>query len=178
MIVKLLRGGAPYFQRKANSHLPRHTRYIAGEDVVIPWPEDDAKTYQAFSGDTSRLDVEYQTYTPSLYDEPLPQAGILDELRNDKYARDREWHEDEYVRMKILEDARAAWYQQRKLHTPMQELAEQKMQTAEKRAEEIKSQGLTDETIQVILQTQRANGSVARRKKALAAETCEDCPST
>ncbi|EXJ81671.1 hypothetical protein A1O1_07736 [Capronia coronata CBS 617.96] len=167
VIVKLIRGGAPYLQREPYSPLPRHTRYIAGEDIEIPWPEVDAPTYQAFESDTHRFDVEFQSFMPSLYDPPLPRSEILDELRDDKYARDREWHDDEYVRMKVLEDARAAWYQQRKLQSPLEQLAEHKLKLAEKRAEEIKKRGLDEETLRIIMET--AQSKAPRRQKPLAA---------
>lgn len=166
VIVKLLRGGAPYLQREPYSPLPRHTRYIAGEEVEIPWPEVDAPAYQTFESDTTRFEVEFQSYVPSLYDPPLPRSGILDELRNDKYARDREWHDDEYVRLKVLEDARASWYQQRKLQSPLEQLAEHKMKLAEQRAEEIKKRGLDSETMRIIMETQRTKTSPKRRTLA------------
>ncbi|KAG9779511.1 hypothetical protein ABEF93_005290 [Exophiala dermatitidis] len=167
VIVKLLRGGAPYFQREAYSPLPRHTRYVAGEDIEVPWPQVDIPTYQAFEADTSRFDVESQSFIPSLYDPPLPRSGILDELRDDKYARDREWHDDEYVRLKVLEDARAAWYEQRKLQSPLEQLAEYKLELAQKRAEEVKKQGLPEETLKIILETKQSKPQ--RRQKTLAA---------
>ncbi|EXJ77726.1 hypothetical protein A1O3_09955 [Capronia epimyces CBS 606.96] len=166
VIVKLIRGGAPYLQREPYSPLPRHTRYIAGEDVEIPWPEVDTPTYQTFDCDTNRFDVESQSYIPSIYQPPLPRSEILDELRADKYARDREWHDDEYVRMKVLEDARAAWYAQRKLQSPLERLAEHKRKLAEKRIEEIKRQGLSDETMRIISEAQRTKRP--RKQTALA----------
>lgn len=149
VIVRHIRYGAPYFQRKPYSPLPRHTRYIAGEEIEIPWPEDDAPTYQAYDGDTIRLDVEAQTFTPSLYTAPL-RPGIMDELRRDKYSPNRKWHEDDYVRMKILEDARARWYTERKVTTPKDELAEEKKRLAAERAAQIKKQGVSDQTWSLI----------------------------
>ncbi|KAJ9498377.1 hypothetical protein H2202_006064 [Exophiala xenobiotica] len=164
VIVKHLRGGAPYIQRPTYSKLPRHTRYIAGEEIEIPWPEDDSTSYQAYAGDTTRYDVESQTYNPSLWVAPLPQAGILDELRNDKYARDREWHEDEYVRMKILEDARARWYEQRKVTTPEAEWAEEKKRLAAQKAESVKAMGVSDVTADIIRRTQAEKRTSKRRR--------------
>ncbi|KAI1616135.1 hypothetical protein EDD37DRAFT_99522 [Exophiala viscosa] len=158
VIVKHLRGGAPYFQREANSSLPRHTRFIAGEDVEIPWPEDDPQKYQIFNGDTSRFEVEYQSYTPSLDERNpvLPHPSIVDELNEKKYDRDRAWHEDEYVRLKVLEDARAVWYESRKLKTPAMELAEEKKRVAAQRAEEVKQRGVTEATIRLFKEVKSA----------------------
>lgn len=159
VVVKHLRGGAPHIQRAPNSNLPRHTRYISGENTEIPWPEDEPQNYQIFNGDTSRFEVEHQSFTPSLFKKPLPHRGILDELNNDKYARDRAWHEDEYVRMKVLEDARAVWYESRKLTTPEMELAEEKKRVAAQRAEEIKQRGVTDETVRLLKEVKSARKS-------------------
>ncbi|KAK6376021.1 hypothetical protein LTS17_007272 [Exophiala oligosperma] len=149
VIVKHIRYGAPYFQRMPYSQLPRHTRYIAGEDIEIPWPEDDGPTYQAYDGDTLRLDVEAPTFTPSLYTAPL-RPGIMDELRKDRYSPNRKWHEDDYVRMKILEDARASWYTERKVTTPKDELALEKKRLAAERAAQIKEKGVSDQTLSLI----------------------------
>ncbi|KIX05048.1 uncharacterized protein Z518_05920 [Rhinocladiella mackenziei CBS 650.93] len=167
VIVQYIRGGAPYFQREAHSPLPRHTRYIAGEDIEIPWPEPEIPSYQAWPSDTSRFEVEHQSFMPSLYYPPLPHPEILNELRNDKYARDREWHEAEYTRMKILEDARAAWYQQRKLQSPKEQLREQRIKDASQKTKEIKERGMSDETIRIIRELQMSKKS--RTAKTLAA---------
>ena len=164
VIVRYVRGGAPYLQRAQNSPLPRHTRYVAGEDIVIPWPEVDAPSHEAQPGDTMRLDVDRQTYTPTLYEPPLPQASILDELRGDKYARDRKWHEDEYVRMKVLEDARASWFESRKLHTPQEELSERRRNEAVQAARKRRAKGPGPSTLKIIQQTMEEN---TRKKKTM-----------
>jgi large subunit ribosomal protein L24 len=166
VIVRHVRGGAPYLQREQNSPLPRHTRYVAGEDIMIPWPEVAAPSDEAQPGDTMRLDVERQTYMPTLYDPPLPQTSILDELRGDKYARDRQWHEDEYVRMKVLEDARVAWFESRKLHTPQEELSEKRRNEATLAAEKRRAKGPSPSTLKIIQQTLEEN---KRKKKTMLA---------
>ncbi|KIW31424.1 uncharacterized protein PV07_03074 [Cladophialophora immunda] len=167
VVVKHIRGGAPYFQREPNSPLPRHTRYIAGEDVQIPWPEVEAPTYQAFEGDTTRYDVESQTWTPTIYQPPLPSQEIFDDLtEDDKYRRDRAWHEDEYVRMKILEDARAEWFKERKIQGPLAKMAEEKLKTVAERAEAVKQAGMSEETRKVLLEEMSAARGRRRQKSA------------
>ncbi|KIW18587.1 hypothetical protein PV08_02875 [Exophiala spinifera] len=161
VIVKHIRYGAPYLQRLPYSQLPRHTRYIAGEDIEIPWPEDDAPAYQAYEGDTLRLDVEAQTFQPSLYTAPL-RPGIMDELRTDKYSPNRKWHEDDYVRMKILEDARSRWYTERRITTPKDELAQEKKRLAAERAAQIKEHGVSNQTLSLI-------GEILRQKEGKSA---------
>ncbi|OAG42320.1 hypothetical protein AYO21_03488 [Fonsecaea monophora] len=164
VIVKHIRGGSPYFQREPNSPLPRHTRYVAGEDIQIPWPEVEAPKYQAFEGDTTRYDVESQTWTPTIYQPPIPSPEIFDDLTaEDKYRRDRAWHEDEYVRIKILEDARAEWFKERKIQGPLAKLAEEKLKTVAQRAEAIKQAGMSEETRKLLLEEMKA----ARERRRL-----------
>ncbi|EXJ71578.1 uncharacterized protein A1O5_05386 [Cladophialophora psammophila CBS 110553] len=167
VIVKYIRGGAPYFQRAPNSPLPRHTRYVAGEDILIPWPEVEAPRYQAFEGDTTRYDVESQTWTPTIYQPPLPSQEIFDNLtEDDKYRRDRAWHEDEYVRMKVLEDARAEWFKERKIQGPLAKMAEEKLRIVAERAESIKQAGMSEETRKILME--EMNAAKGRRLKASA----------
>lgn len=155
VIVKLLRGGDPYFQREPNSPIPRHTRYIAGEDIEIPWPEVDIPIDEAFDGDTRRYDVEQPTWTPTLFAPPLPN-GIFDELYSDRYSKLRRWHQDEYVRMRVLEDARAMWYAERKIQSPLQRRREEILKVAAQRAEEITRAGMSEETRRLIQETRVA----------------------
>ncbi|EXJ59140.1 hypothetical protein A1O7_06571 [Cladophialophora yegresii CBS 114405] len=179
VVVKLLRGGAPYIQQPPNSPLPRHTRYIAGEDIEIPWPKLEVPSYQSYEGDTTRYDVESQTWTPTLYAPPVPPAAFDNLIEDEKYKRDRLWHDDEYVRMKVLEDARAEWYMERKIQGPLDTLVAEKIRQASQRTEAIKAAGMSEETkahiaeqmsrgvAEGILQAQVK--SVPRRKKVEAA---------
>ena len=155
VIVKLIRGGAPYMLRDPNSPLPRHTRYIAGEDVEIPWPEVEVYPYQEYEGDTTRYDVESLTWQPSVYDPPIPTGpgshDIFAELyKGEKYKKDRKWHEDEYVRTKVLEDARAEWYKERKIQGPLDTLRDERIRQAGERTEQIKAMGMSEETKMLI----------------------------
>lgn len=116
VIVKLLRGGSPYQEREYGSNLPRHTRYIAGEDIEIAWPDAEIPEQERHPVDTARYDVEAETYLPSIFQPPLP-GEVMDELR-EKYGRMRMRHDDEWMKKKIIEDARSAWYEQRKMVVP------------------------------------------------------------
>lgn len=122
VIVRHLRGGAPHYEREYGSNTPRHTRYIAGEDVEIEWPEPEIAEHERQVYDTARRDVEDETYVPSIFHTPLPE-GVERELM-DPYARSRRRHDNDWIQRKIVEDARSAWYEQRRLVTPKQEYLE------------------------------------------------------
>ncbi len=116
VIVRHLRGGAPHYEREYGSNIPRHTRYIAGEDIEIDWPEPEIKEEEREINDTARREVEEITFFPSVLSAPLP-PGVEDELIK-PYSTDRLRHEKEWVTRKIVEDARSMWYEERKAVTP------------------------------------------------------------
>jgi hypothetical protein len=141
VLVHSIQGDGPYIQREPGSPLPRHTRYIAGSDTEIPWPEVEIHHMAAFPVDTRRFELERRTYTPSVQHDPLPHSSILDELRP-KYRIDRTGHEYDYVARKIIEDARSKWYEDRGIHTPAMELLqklreESKLRTKEQETAEV-----------------------------------------
>lgn len=111
-----LRGGAPHYEREYGSNIPRHTRYIAGEDVEIAWPEAEIQEREAQPFDTTRRDVEDETYVPSISRNPILE-GVQDELIR-PYDRLRRRHDKDWIQRKIVEDARSAWYEQRRMVTP------------------------------------------------------------
>ncbi|KAJ9607526.1 hypothetical protein H2200_007604 [Cladophialophora chaetospira] len=168
VVVKLLRGGAPYKAQDPNSPLPRHTRYIAGEDIEVPWPEVEIPSYQAYKGDTTRYDVEAKTWTPTVYNAPVPTAAWEDLSQVIKYRRDRTEHDEEYVRMKVLEDARAEWYMRRKIQGPEDTLIEEKKRLAAQKTERIKQMGMSEQTREVIEQMMREPKPKRRKAKAVA----------
>lgn len=135
VLVDILVGDAPYIQREPGSSLPRHTRYAYGSEIEIPWPTVDVPAMRPFPGDTRRLEVEKRTYTPSVQRNPLPQLSIIDELRP-KYRIDRMSHEHDYVRRKIVEDARSKWYEGRGINTPAMELQQKVRERSVLRAQE------------------------------------------
>ena len=165
VVVKLVRGGAPYLQRSENSPLPRHTRYIAGEDIEIPWPKVEAPDYDAWEGDTSRYDVENRTWTPTVYHPPVP-TGVFEDLigPENKYSKSRRWHDDEYVRMKVLEDARSSWYMGRRIEAPVQKLREEQKRRAAARVERIKQAGMSEKTIRIVEMAMNQGPVMTRRK--------------
>lgn len=135
VLVHSIQGDGPYLQREPGSPLPRHTRYIAGSNTEIPWPEVEIHHMGAFPGDTRRLELERRTYTPSVQHDPLPHSSILDELRP-KYRIDRMGHEYDYVARKIVEDARSKWYEDRGIHTPAMELLQKMREESNLRAKQ------------------------------------------
>jgi large subunit ribosomal protein L24 len=158
VIVKLIRGGAPYEQREMRSNVPRHTRYIAGEDIVIPWIEETIEDMATYEGDTTRLQVEHESWTPTIYDSPLMSEAsvasghdIFNELfEEQRYSRARETHDEEYVKMKVLEDARAEWYKARKLQSPTQRLVEENQEKVVKMRMQQREEGMSEETRRII----------------------------
>ena len=115
-VVRHLRGGAPHYEREYGSNIPRHTRYIAGEDFEIAWPDAEIQEREAQPYDTTRRDVEDETYVPSIFRNPL-QPGVENELIR-PFDRARRRHDKGWMQRKIVEDARSAWYEQRKFVTP------------------------------------------------------------
>ncbi|KAL8723946.1 MAG: hypothetical protein Q9166_008212 [cf. Caloplaca sp. 2 TL-2023] len=85
--------------------LTKNRRYIAnyidprsGRKHYIPWPEKEKPDFEDNDDDTLRIDVEQETWVPTLLRAPMP-SGVIDELRN-KYSKFRTRHEDSYIEMK------------------------------------------------------------------------------
>ncbi|KAL2808733.1 hypothetical protein BJX63DRAFT_21826 [Aspergillus granulosus] len=104
VLVEHIRGGGPFLEREHGVDIPKHTRYIAGEDIEIPWPRPDPANLKDEVWDTLRMEVETPTWVPSLTSAPFP-SSVLDELRN-KYSKYRTRHDPEYVAKKRLEDVK------------------------------------------------------------------------
>lgn len=121
VLVEHVYGGEPFLERPYGSTTPRHTRYIAGENIEIPWPaEDKAPQFRDEPWDTLRMEVETPTWVPSLLHPPF-ESSILDELRN-KYSKYRTRHDPEWVEAKKLEDYKEEYLKSRTLLTPKGEL--------------------------------------------------------
>ena len=101
--------------------MPRHTRYVSGLDIEIPWPHYPARHMDDKEADTLRIEVETRTWTPSLLYEPFP-SRVLDELRN-PYSKYRTRHDPRWVREREIEDLRNEFLATRTLLTPRGELA-------------------------------------------------------
>lgn len=116
VVVRQVFGGAPYEQREEGSNLPRHTRYFENTDgtqTVIDWPEEDSERYYTQSCDTTRDLVEEVTYYPNLNEEMPLADGVIDELRNPHSRARKDWDDTEFMKKKMLEDARRDWFNRR-----------------------------------------------------------------
>lgn len=73
-------------------------RYVAGTEprIYIPFPEKPIEENMEYEIDTLRIEVEEKTWTPTLFQPPMP-TSIIDELRN-KYSIFRERHDEGYIR--------------------------------------------------------------------------------
>lgn len=120
MIVEHIYGGGPILEREHGIETPRHTRYIAGEDIEIPWPRFEKPAFKDEEWDTLRMEVETPSWVPSLHYAPFPPS-VLDELRN-KFSKYRTRHDPEFVEQKRLEDLKKEYLQSRSLMTPRGEL--------------------------------------------------------
>lgn len=120
VLVEHVYGGEPLLERPYGTDTPRHTRYIAGEDIEIPWPRSDPAEQKDEEWDTLRMEVETPTWVPSLQNPPFP-SSVLDEIRN-KFSKYRTRHDPEWVEQKKLEDYKMEYLQSRSLLTPKGEL--------------------------------------------------------
>lgn len=73
-------------------------RYVAGTEprIYIPFPEKPIEENTEHEIDTLRIEVEEKTWTPTLFQPPMP-TSIIDELRN-KYSIFRDRHDEGYIR--------------------------------------------------------------------------------
>lgn len=107
-------------------------RYIPGLGTRIPWPTKEPETHQDHDDDTLRMEVEAQTWVPTLLRPPMP-SSVIDELRN-KFSVFRTRHDEDYIAKKKAEDAET---QRRKsmgavMRTPIKQL--NRKERAEKKA--------------------------------------------
>ncbi|KAA8644832.1 hypothetical protein EYZ11_007926 [Aspergillus tanneri] len=120
VLVEHVYGGGPILERVYGSDTPKHTRYIAGEDIEIPWPRSEPPAAKDEEWDTLRMEVETPTWVPSLHNAPFP-PNVMDELRN-KFSKYRTRHDPEWVEAKKMEEYRKEYLQSRSLLTPKGEL--------------------------------------------------------
>ena len=120
-----------FHEREVGSSLPYHTRYIAGTNYVIPWPEEEVETQQRHDCDTARKWVDEVTYIPEVgpgdASDPAMPKDVIGEVFDDKGTKLNQMnHEHKYVSLKVIEDARSDWYASpaRQLRTPMMEYIE------------------------------------------------------
>ncbi len=121
---------------------------------------------EATDADTRRYDVEQPTWTPTLFEPPIPPS-VLHELDTTRYTKRRRWHEDEYVRMRVLEDVRATWYAARTLQSPLERMREEAARRAAQTADEIMRAGLSAETAEVVADAVRSSKLSKLQKRAI-----------
>ncbi|KAL8684098.1 MAG: hypothetical protein Q9224_006617 [Gallowayella concinna] len=131
----------------------------------IPWPAKEKPEFEDNNDDTLRIDVEKETWIPTLLRAPMP-SGVIDELRN-KFSKFRTRHEDSYIDMLEDFDRKSEKRQQelkwgggtpRAMLTPVQELNRQRRMERLGVEEE---NGLTEDVLAAIGET------MARRGKTL-----------
>jgi large subunit ribosomal protein L24 len=146
----------------------RHTgrkswsRFIAGLNVVIPWPKIEPKEHKDYDCDTLRVDIEAKTFVPTLLKPPMPST-VIDELRN-KYSKFRTRHDEEYIQAKLREDEEkeAKKKMMKEMMTPLKE----KQKEERKRLKAKGKPKLTEEMLAKI-------GEVMARNRSLSLPTTD-----
>jgi len=120
----------------------RMRRRIYGTNIDIPIPRDSPeKEYEDNDGDTLRIHVDQETWTPQLFTPPMPRS-VLDELRN-KYSKFRTRHDKEFVEKNVAKDDAV---QRRK--ESVKSMWTPRMEAADRRAREKKEpEPLREETL-------------------------------
>lgn len=116
-----------WWRREPYSQTPEYPRYVAGTENEIPWPEEVVPDQERHAADTPRMHVDQVTYVPEILTSPF-DASLAEELVP-RYKKTQLRHEDNYVRRKIIEDARSVWYDSRRLTTPTTQKLEQMAET-------------------------------------------------
>ncbi len=80
----------------------QNRRYVPGLNVKIPWPPKEPEKHDDHDDDTLRMEVEEETWVPTLLRPPMPPS-VIDELRN-KYSKFRTRHDEDYIAKKLAED--------------------------------------------------------------------------
>ncbi|KAI9882070.1 MAG: hypothetical protein M1823_006191 [Watsoniomyces obsoletus] len=118
----------------------RRTRIIPGLEEQVPWPRKEPREEPEHDIDTLRLDVEAQTWVPTLLTPPMP-TSVIDELRN-KYSQFRDRHDEDFVAKKTAEDEA-----ERNKRKSLQEAATTPLQEAKRRErQERKARGFPELT--------------------------------
>lgn len=143
-------------------------RVVPGLNIEIPWPRafEDAErteleqTLDDHECDTLRIDVEEQTFVPSLLTPPMP-VEIVDELRN-KYSKFRTRHDPEYIARK--EEEAAAKIASRKkaltMQTPLKELNAKIREEKKARGQPVLSDEMLEKIGEFMFRAQQAKKGV------------------
>ena len=62
VIVDHAYAAGPYNERPPHSKLPRHSRYVSGLNIEIPWPVEEKPAITDGDMDTLRVEVETSTF--------------------------------------------------------------------------------------------------------------------
>ncbi|KAK2749640.1 hypothetical protein FQN57_005862 [Myotisia sp. PD_48] len=159
VVVKHAYGAPPFLDRPYGSTTPKHTRYISGLDIEIPWPETADPEFKSHPIDTLQIEVESKTFLPSLQTYPMPST-VIDELRN-KYSRFRTRHDPEYIAEKTRQGLYEEWAKNRKLLNPRTEYISKKVMDSVRQREQQKDESgnlkLSGETVNFIKQFMAKN---------------------
>lgn len=120
VIIKKLVNGPIFHDRYTGRK--RWSRRIPGLDIIVPWPKIEPKEHKEYGCDTLRIDVESQSFIPSLLKPPMPPS-VIDELRN-KFSIFRTRHDESYVAEKIREEeeVQAKKLLSEQMRTPLKEV--------------------------------------------------------
>lgn len=154
-----------YVREKKSKNKPER-RYIAGLEPIthIPFPEQPKPEYQDYDIDTLRIQVEHNTWIPTLLEPPMPKT-VIDELRN-KYSVFRTRHDDAFVQKKEAQFARQQNMRRKRIEmmrTPMQEF--NRDQRAERR--KLGRQPVDEETMKRIGEIMARNGVKVKGDKEI-----------
>lgn len=160
VLVKHLYASGPFLEREYGSETPKHTRYITGLDIEVPWPGMAPDEQRDEDVDTLRIDVEERTYMPSLQEAPFP-LSVIDELRN-KFSKYRQRHDPEWVEEQERKDYFKEFQESQKLHTPKTDYHERRLAEKEKEMESVKDENgnpkVSEETAKFIDQFMARRG--------------------
>ncbi|KAI4104145.1 MAG: hypothetical protein LQ339_003998 [Xanthoria mediterranea] len=149
---------------KGKRYIANYIHPVTAKRHYIPWPAKETPEFQDQDVDTLRIEVEQETWVPTLLRAPMP-TGVIDELRN-KYSKFRTRHEDSYLEMKEEIDRKAKEREAelkwgggtpRVMLTPVQELNRQR-RMERKGLEEEEGNQLTDEVLAGIGETMARKG--------------------
>lgn len=143
-------------------------RYIAGLQPLthIPFPPITKPDHPEHEIDTLRIEVEEETWTPTLIRPPMP-GSIIDELRN-KYSVFRDRHDEVFVQGMERRAARRASLEKVKMArmvTPLQELNKLERKERAKKGRKV----LDEETLRGIGELMARQKGEVREKEAVVA---------
>lgn len=170
-IIQHAYAGGPYLERPSWSKLPRHSRYVSGLNMEIPWPKEEEPNIETGKWDTLLEEAEFPTWVPSLQNSPFPPS-VLDELRG-KYSRFRTRHDPEFVKKQVMAEYRQEYLQSQSLLTPKGELRQMvAAKSAEGKKAMLKKNGNmkmkkdTREFIEHFMNTNQAQKQTAAKESA------------